>query len=175
LCWAHLKRDFQAMVDRGGLGRRIGLGLLQEEARVFELWHAYRAGKLSWDQMSQQMLSGPQRRVEDWLLEGASCGCEKTERTCFNILTWEDSLWTFARVVGVEPTNNAAERALRPAVLRRKRSYGSQSEGGCRFVERLLSVIQTIRKRGGQVLEYLSEALKAHRHGLPPPPLPVHG
>jgi transposase len=86
---------------------------------------------------------------------------------------WQEALWTFAEVAGVEPTNNAAERVLRRAVLRRKRSYGSQSEAGCRFVERLLSVIQTLRQRGGQVLDYLTEALKAHRHGLPPPALPA--
>jgi transposase len=175
LCWAHLKRDFQAMVDRGGPSQRIGEGLLQEQGRVFELWHAYRQGNLSFAEMSRQMLSGPRLRVEDWLLDGMRCGCATTERTCLNILTWQEAMWTFARVAGVEPTNNAAERALRPAVLRRKRSYGSQSEGGCRFVERLLSVIQTVRKRGGPVLDYLSEALKAHRHGLPPPPLPAPG
>src|SRR5262249_8189861 len=124
LCWAHLKRDFQAMVDRGGPGQRIGERLLEEEARVFALWHGYREGRLSFKAMSEQMLSGPRLDVEYWLLEGMSCGCEKTERTCANILLWQEALWTFAEMAGVEPANNAAERVLRRAVLRRKRSYG---------------------------------------------------
>src|SRR5262249_16314393 len=78
-------------------------------------------------------------------------------------------------MAGVEPTNNAAERGLRRAVLRRKRSYGSQSEAGCPLLEGLLGGIETLRQRGGQVLDYLSEARKAHRHGLPPPGPPPRG
>ncbi|MGL4552379.1 MAG: hypothetical protein ACRC33_14460 [Gemmataceae bacterium] len=105
------------------------------------------------------------------MIRGAECGCERTERTCVNLLGDGPALWTFARVEGVEPTNDAAERGLRPAVLRRKRSFGSHSEGGCRFVERLYSVIQTLRQGGRAVLGYLTDALKAHRHRLPAPPL----
>ena len=90
---------------------------------------------------------------------------------CKEILKLEPALWTFARQEGLEPTNNAAERALRPAVIKRKRSFGCHSEAGCRFVERLLSVTQTLRMRGRPVLDYLVEALVAHRHGLPAPQL----
>jgi transposase len=90
---------------------------------------------------------------------------------CAEILKVEAVLWTFARVEELEPTNNATERALRPAVLWRKRSFGCHSEGGCRFVEHLLSAVQTLRLRGRAVLEYLAEALSAHRHGLPAPKL----
>ena len=87
------------------------------------------------------------------------------------ILKLEEALWTFARQEGVEPTNNAAERALRPAVIKRKRSFGCHSEEGCRFVEPLLSVTQTLRMQGRPVLDYLVEALVAHRHDLPAPQL----
>jgi transposase len=83
----------------------------------------------------------------------------------------ESSLWTFAFVKGVEPTNNHAERVLRGAVLWRKGSFGSNSEGGCRFVERILTVVQTLRLQGGSVLPYLQEALYAHRKGVPAPKL----
>ena len=80
-------------------------------------------------------------------------------------------MWTFAYHEGVEPTNNTAERALRPAVLWRKRSFGCHSEDGCRFVERLLTVVQTLRLQGRDVLDYLQAALTAHRSGLPAPKL----
>ena len=105
--------------------------------------------------------------VQYRLEQGAACSCAKTAGVCAEILKVEAALWTFARVEGLERTNNAAERALRPAVLWPKRSFGCHSEGGCRFVERLLSAVQTLRLRGRAVLEYFAEALDAHRHGLP--------
>jgi hypothetical protein len=71
----------------------------------------------------------------------------------------------------VEPTNNAAERALRPAVLWRRRSFGCHSEGGCRFVERMLTVVQTLRLQKRRVIDYLADAITAHRQGLPAPKL----
>jgi transposase len=92
---------------------------------------------------------------------------------CAEVLKLEPALWTYAHQGGVEPTNNAAERALRPAVLKRKRSFGCHSEAGCRFIERLFSVTQTLRLRRRPVLDYLVEALVAHRYGLPAPNLPA--
>jgi transposase len=171
LCWAHLKRDFQAMAERGGQAGRVGEGLLAEVGRLFDGWHRYRGGGWTWGRLRHLVFQRVRPAVEGWLIEGAGCGCEKAERTCVNLLGDGPALWTFARVAGVEPTNNAAERALRPAVLRRKRSYGSQSEGGCRFGERLLTVIQTLRQGGRAVLDYLADTLNAHRHGLPALPL----
>jgi transposase len=105
------------------------------------------------------------------LEQGRACGCVKTAATCRELLAVEEALWTFVRVEGVEPTNNHIERMLRLAVLWRKKSFGSQSEAGCRFVERLLTVVQTRRLQGRPVLDYLHEALVAHRAGLPAPRL----
>src|SRR5204863_4256559 len=107
----------------------------------------------------------------DLLTEGAACGCAKTAALCQNLLKWERALWTFARVEGVEPTNNAAERALRKAVLWRKRSFGCRSEGGCRFVERMLTTVKTLQQHKRPVLEYLAEAITAHRKRRPAPKL----
>jgi transposase len=90
---------------------------------------------------------------------------------CANLQALEPALWRFVVSEGVEPTNNAAERALRRAVLWRKRSFGSQSEGGLRFVERMLTVVGTLRLQGRAVLAYLQEARSAHRAGLPTPKL----
>jgi transposase len=95
------------------------------------------------------------------LLEaGAHCEHKKTRKTCANILKVEKALWTFVRMEGVEPTNNGAERALRRAVLWRKKSFGTQSTAGSRFVERILTVMTTLRQQNRDVLEYLTEACR---------------
>jgi transposase len=171
VCWAHLVRDFQAMVDRGGLAAVVGEELLDLGGLLFEMWYKVRDGTRTRRWLARQVAGWLRNDVGVALERGTACGCAKTAGVCAEILKVEPALWTFAREEGVEPTNNAAERALRPAVLWRKGSFGCHSEDGCRFVERLLSVSQTLRKRGSRVLDYLTEALNAHRHGLPIPKL----
>jgi transposase len=171
LCWAHLVRDFRAMLDRGGAATAIGEELLELSGLLFDMWYKVRDGTRTRRWLGRQVEGWLRNDVVVALERGAACSCVKTAGVCVEILKVESALWAFASVEGVEPTNNAAERALRPAVLWRKGSLGSQSEGGCRFVERLLSVSVTLRKRGGRVLDYLTEALNAHRHGLPIPKL----
>jgi transposase len=169
LCWSHLKRDFQAMAERTGKAKEVGEGLLGVVKEVFRRWRLVRAGKRSRNWFAKQVEKRLHDEAEGLLLRGLSCGCAKTAETCCHVLEVEEALWTFAYTEGVEPTNNAAERALRTAVIWRKKSFGSQSEAGCEFVGRLLSVAQTVRLRGGRVLDYLTEAIRAHRHGLPAP------
>jgi transposase len=172
ICWAHLKRDFQAMVDAGGGGQEVGQALLGMTERLFDSWHKVKAGGRTRHWLTRQLRDFLRPRVRALLEEGAACRCAKTAGMCGKILEVEEALWTFTRQEGVEPTNNAAERALRTAVIKRKKSFGSHSAAGCTFVSRLLSVAQTVRQRGGAVLDYLSAALDAFRHGLAPPPLP---
>src|SRR5207302_4884369 len=108
----------------------------------------------------------------NWVLIGGLIGDDPTVETfCENILRLESALWTFVTREGVEPTNNFMERLLRRAVLWRKRSFGCWSEAGCRFVERILTVVQTRRLQGQSVLEYLHDALLAHRNLQPCPRL----
>jgi transposase len=171
VCWAHLRRDFQAMIDRGGAAAEVGEALLFHADILFDLWYKVRDGTRRRRWLERHVDEWLRAEVIDWLRRGEICGCAKTAGVCAEILKVEGALWTFARVGGVEPTNNAAERALRPAVLWRKRSFGCHSEAGCRFVERLLSVVQTLRLRGQAVLSYLAEAVSAHRHNLPAPQL----
>jgi transposase len=102
---------------------------------------------------------------------GLGCGDARAATFCRHLLKLGPALWTFARVDGVEPTNNHAERVLRPAVLWRKNSFGCSGEGGCRFVERMLSVVQTLRLQSRGVLDFLTRTLAAHRAGLPLPAL----
>jgi transposase len=119
----------------------------------------------------RRYLSGVRAAVREQLAAGRACGCAKTEAVCRNLLALEPALWTFVRAEGVEPTNNAAERALRPAVWWRRRSFGCHSADGCRFVERMLTVVQTLRLQERGVIDYLAEAITAHRRGLPAPKL----
>lgn len=166
LCWAHLRRDFQAMIDRGGAGKPIGEELLEHSDRMFEWWHRVRDESLARGTL-RTYLTGFRRAFLAVLQRGAHCGCAKTEATCRDLLEDEFSLWTFIRVEGVEPTNNAAERALRHAVLWRRSSGGTDSEAGSRFVERLLSVVATCRQQGRHVLTTLTDCLQTHQTGAP--------
>jgi transposase len=160
ICWAHLIRDFQAMVDRADEGSRVGQELLCCAQDLFTWWYRVRDGTLRRSTFRQYM--GVVRwMVREQLEAGAACGCAKTAATCRELLALEPALWTFARVEGVEPTNNAVERALRHAVLWRKASHGTESEAGSRFVENVLSVVATCRQQGRDVLEYLTECCRA--------------
>ena len=176
VCWAHLQRDFQAMVDRGGESTATGEALLKQVKRLFDLWHKVRDGELSHERLASVMRR-VRREVKELLEAGTRCGQKKTRRTCSNILKLERSLWTFLRVEGVEPTNNAAERALRRAVLWRRKSFGTQSAAGSQFVGRVLTVVTTLKQQGRDVLEFLARVCAgAGRDGggssrlLPQPP-----
>ena len=168
LCWAHLLRDFEWIAEFGA--EALGKALVEEAKLMFRWWHELREGALARSGFQKRM--GPLiERVEALLAEGAASGHRKTAGRCRKILELRAALWTFVRVEGVEPTNNAAERALRPAVLWRKGSFGSASERGSRFVERMLTVAATCRQQGRNVLEYLVAACDAHARGEPAPSL----
>jgi transposase len=169
-CWAHLRRDFQAMIDRGQPGQVIGESLLEQSNRLFHLWHQVRAGQLSRQGMSEAM-KPVRAAVRKALQRGAKSRCRKTAGTCKELLDHEDWLWTFVDVDGVEPTNNEAERTERHGVLLRKTSGGTDSRPGSRFVERILTVVHTCRRQGKQVLDYLSACIETWRHGRDPPSL----
>ena len=109
--------------------------------------------------------------VERLLEAGQSCGTPKTEGTCRAILKRRQALWTFVRHEGVEPTNNAAERAIRPGVLWRKGSFGTHSADGSRFVEAMMTVAATLKQQHRNVLDYLTVACEAALFGEPPPSL----
>src|SRR5262249_1989268 len=171
LCWAHLRRDFQAMIDRNNKGSYIGRLVLDWSDKLCAEWRHVRDGTWTRRRFRRWLEAegGLRQNIEGMLRRGFDCGCARTRRVCAALLDAGEALWTFARREGVEPTNNAAERALRPAVVWRKISYGSQSEEGLRFVERLASVVGTLRQQGRQVLNYLVEAVRAFQHGSPPP------
>jgi transposase len=171
VCWAHLRRDFQAMIDRAGAGSPIGTQLLACADRLFACWYRVRDGTRSRATFRAAYVPPLRRQVREWLRTGAACGCAKTAATCGEILAVEPALWTFARVAGVEPTNNAAEREVRHAVCWRKTSFGTASDKGSRFVERILTVVASCRRQKRNVLQFLTHAVTAHRAGEKAPTL----
>ena len=171
VCWAHLRRDFQAMIDRDGAGKAIGVALLGCADRLFEHWYRVRDGTLCRATFRSVYVRELRRQVRTHLERGVACGVVKTAGTCRELLAVEASLWTCARVGGVEPTNNAAEREVRHAVCWRKTSFGTAGEKGSRFVERILTVVASCRRQGRNVLEFLTHAVTAHRTGEKAPTL----
>ncbi len=178
LCWAHLIREFQKIADRGGESKAIGEGLLVQAHKLFELRHRVRDGTLTREGFAAAVVE-IRAAIQKWLEEGASYKVArgdksvraKTARTSQELLKVKQALWLFVRVVGIEPTNNAAERALRPAVIWRRVSLGTQSALGSQFVARMLTVTQTLRAQQRPVLEFLTEACEAARQGTSAPSL----
>ena len=170
LCWSHLLRDFEAIRGRGGASEEIGDALLVQAHQMFEWWHRVREGTLARSTFRSYMT--PLRREVERLLEaGSQCGVAKTEGTCREILKRREALWTFVQVEGVEPTNNTAERSIRPGVQWRKVSFGTQSEEGSRFVESMMTVVSTLKQQKRNVLEYLTAAHEAALRGEAAPSL----
>lgn len=171
LCWSHLIRDFTALAELAdAVGAGIGAGALAAAEELFTHWHAFRSGTID-RRTLQQRLRPVQARLCRLLRRARDSGHWKAAGVARDLLRQWPSLWTFARVAGVEPTNNAAERAVRPAVLWRKQSFGNQGESGRRFVERLLTVVGSLRLQGRHVLDYLEQAVRAARQGEAAPAL----
>jgi transposase len=170
LCWAHLKRDFQKVLDGGGPCAGVGRRGLRIAHEVFAAWHAFREGKVTRRQL-RTLIEPLRRRLGRALRDGALGSDARVAKFCVNLFELEGALWTFAWQKGVEPTNNHMERLLRRAVLWRRRSFGCNSAVGCRFVERILTVVQTCRLQGKNTLEYLCRAVGCRRAGLPCPSL----
>jgi transposase len=174
VCWAHLKRNFDKLVQRGGRAKKLGDECLAIKDRVFELWHLFRGGGLTRRQLDDRMAPVALELLAV-LQRGERSRDGTTARFCRRMLAVYLALWTFVVVEGVEPTNNHAERVQRLAVLYRKNCFGCHSDLGCRFVERLLTVVQTLRLQKRPVLQYLKDTLIAHRTCTAPPSLVLAG
>jgi len=170
ICWAHLIRDFKGFLERGAKSARVGKALLVQTQAMFELWRRVRDRTLAPSSFKVYM-SPIRQAIEDLLRAGTRCGESKTQGMCDMILKVRPALWTFVRVDGIDPTNNAAERAIRPAVLYRKGCFGTHSADGSRFVERILTVTASLRQQGRNVLDFLTQACVAAAHGRRPPSL----
>jgi hypothetical protein len=178
VCWAHLKRDFTAIAERQGVSRQIGKALLRRERRLFRWWHRMRDGTMSRAQLVravQLLRAGFKAELEAAaalpINPGEKSPLANTVRTARQLLKVELALWTFVFISGVEPTNNLAEQALRPAVIWRRTSFGSQSQTGSEFVAQILTVVNSLKAQQRNPLAYLTAACLAKRLGLSAPSL----
>lgn len=170
LCWAHLLRQFLGFQSYDAEATAIGRSLELLTETMFHLWHRVRDGTMPRDDFQKRM--EPLRaHVVARLREGTGCSSRAVAGRCREILEFEPALWTFVDVEGVEPTNNVGERRIRHGVMWRKTSFGTDSPNGSRFVERILTVVTTLRMQNRNVLDYLTEACQASLHGREAPSL----
>ena len=172
LCWAHLIRDLAAIAERPGASAEFGAELLGLQQQLFGHWHHYKEGKIDWPALQQSCRpirqafeTTLQRVVELGYQRGERTPWASTVRTCQQLQKVRGGLWTFLETRGIEPTNNAAERALRQSVIQRKISHGVQSASGAICRSRLLTVTTTLRQQGRDVWEFLEQAWIAHHRG----------
>ena len=170
ICFAHLIRKFIAFSERDGPAGNFSCELLDCTALVFDYWHGYQEGVLTRQEFKTWM-EPVQRHFERTLESAQKADITRLSGSFADILAHREAPWTFVIKEGVEPTNNHAERELRSFVLWRKRCFGSQSERGDRFAERLMSVAHTARKQGKAVLDFIDRSVKAHEEGRQAPRL----
>lgn len=162
LCWAHLKRDFQKISERPGIPGNIGRKLLKAYNHLFSFWKTeYAPDKVFLKNQNKKL-----RRLKTKLLrvlrDGTRCTHKATANTCSNIWASVDSLWSFFDTPHVPPTNNHAERQLRPLVISKKLTFGTQSERGSRFIERIFSVVATCKQQQLDVLNSIMNAIQGY-------------
>lgn len=170
VCWAHLVRKFVSFSERDGPAGKLGRELLDYTGIFFEYWHQVRDGTLDRETFRTRM-APVRQQFEAVLIRAAKSGIALMAGSCADMLEHRAALWTFVDERDVEPTNNHAERELRAFVLWRKRSYGTQSERGNQFAERVMTVAHTARKQDRNVLEFLTECCVAHLDGGAAPSL----
>ena len=159
-CWAHLLRDFQAMIDIGGEAGEIGKRLKMAGRELIHQWKKWEAGKITHETFRRHA-NWIRNEFQSTLIDGLTCDHPKTEGVCSELLKHFDSLWTFVKHEHVEPTNNRAERAVRHGVIWRKLSYGTASASGSRYVETILSVIATCKQNDINPFDFVAKAVKA--------------
>ena len=163
-------RDFQKILERGGQSYVIGFNLKLQAEYLLALWSRVRDGTLSRVDFLAEF-PAVQCHIRFWLTQGILCDCPSTAETCGNLLALDEALWCFVTCPGVQPTNNAAERALRHPVIWRRGSHGTQSDHASLFVQRMLTVAQTCRLQRRPVLAFLRSAVISYRVGIPAPSL----
>jgi transposase len=161
LCWTHLKRNFQALTELGeARAQAVGRWALAEIRKLFHLWHQFQKGLWCREELWWRAAS-IQRAFRALLGLGATAAHQACRNLCTSLQDRWEALWTFLRREGVDPTNNAAERALRGAVLWRKGSFGHKSDGGGAFVETMLTVCGSLRLQRRAVMEFVQAACRA--------------
>jgi len=170
LCWAHVLRNFRGLEERGGKARSLGVSGQKIVKAVFKEWYRFREGEITRLGLRRKLVP-LRRRLKRLLRRHANNPIRAARALVTDLREYGAALWTFAKVEGLEPTNNAAERAIRKAVLWRKGSFGSASPGGSRFAERMLTVCESLRAQGRSILDFLEGVLHAGLTGRQNPSL----
>ncbi len=157
-CLAHLIRDFKFYGERDGPDKKIGRTIELKLKKVCKIHRKYKRGEITLEQRNKR-IGHCKSKIKFWLEEGCSSGSDKLYGLCGRLLDNFDKLWTFTKIVDMEPTNNLAERDLRKIVLWRKKSYGTRSDRGKKYVERISSIAQSLRKQGQNALKFIQDVL----------------
>ena len=167
-CLAHLIRNFHFFAERKEYDGEVGAKIENELRKACGIHAQMKAGIINKQQYAMRVRHS-QKRLEDFLTDGHANCSDDLASLCNRLLDEFEHLWTFSRIEGMEPTNNMAERDLRKVVLWRKKSYGTRSQRGQQFVQTITSVVETLKKNGRNVLEFLTEAVLAfyHRQAAP--------
>ncbi len=170
LCWAHLLRNIRGLEELGGKARSLGVSGQRIAKALFREWYRFREGEIT--RLGFRRKLAPHRtRLANLLRRHRNSPVRNARALVSDLREYGEALWTFATVEGVEPTNNAAERAVRKGVLWRKGSFGSHSAEGSRFAERMLTVSESLRAQGRSILDFLEASIRARITGACRPSL----
>jgi transposase len=171
LCWSHLERDIQAIIDRKSAGEQPAVDALAGAWSMFHTWHQFKEGKSTRPDLMRE--TAPYRAAfRRFCTRGRDQKRDRKWRALGkDLLRQWDAVFRFLDTEGVEPTNNTAEQGLRSAVIWRRTTQGTRTDAGSLFVSRVLTAVGTCRRQGRRVLDFMRDALLAHRRGTPPPSL----
>jgi transposase len=165
LCWAHVLRNFRGLEEVGGKARSLGVAGQKIVKGLFKEWYRFREDEITRIGLRRKLVP-LRRRLKRLLRRHANNPVRAARALVTDLREYGAALWTFAKVEGLEPTNNSAERAIRKAVLWRKGSFGSASAVGSRFVERMLTVCESLRAQGRSILDFLQASIQARLAGI---------
>ncbi|MBS3905165.1 MAG: IS66 family transposase [Simkania sp.] len=170
-CLAHIDRHFEKMSERPGVDGSFGRVLEGQLDLIFGLWGEFKQGAFSRSILQEKANEHIENIRAALIFTAREAKNSKSAALAHDLLGRFSTLWTFLFVEGVEPTNNLAERCLRPAVIFRKLSGGNQSDWGAQFTERLMTVVCTLKQNAMNTFTFLTEVFTAHQAARPPPTL----
>lgn len=172
-CLAHIDRHFEKMSERPGIDGSFGRLLEGQLDLIFGLWGEFKKGTFPRPILQEEAKEHVANIRAILIFTAREAKNSKSAALAHDLLGRFSTLWTFLFVEGIEPTNNLAERNLRPAVIFRKLSGGSQSDWGARFTERLMTVVCTLKQNTMNTFTFLTEVFRAHQKARAPPmPIP---
>jgi transposase len=168
-CLAHIDRHFEKMSERPGIDGSFGRLLEGQLDLIFGLWSEFKKGAFPRPILQEKANEHVENIRAALIFTAREAKNSKSAALAYDLLGRFPTLRTFLFVEGVEPTNNLAERCLRPAVIFRKLSGGNQSDWGARFTERLMTVVCTLKQNATNAFTFLTEIFAAHQKARPPP------